>query len=281
MWGFIRVTHIRRVQEARLAWISVLLIARVAFADPVWLGEFEDRLAVPAKAKDTVAWLAALPLEERQSADFHWAMARACQAADKAGPSAEAVALYSILPARPRRDLEPVKAWLAKKGEESFAMARTAQASGDMKTAVKRFLVAVKCNPSLLGEDDRGLRDMASGALGRLCDRNPTRPDYRYHLGFYGNLFGETPTAVEAYQAVVQMETDPYKKWRAQTWLGSFLREKAEEKRLANAALAKAKTAAPPRKDSDPTGDLRKSEPAPRGKASDEKVADVAEHKVK
>ena len=44
-----------------------------------------------------------------------------------------------------------------------------------MKTAAKSYLIAVKCNPSMLGQDDHGLGKLAMGAL-RMQDPDRERP---------------------------------------------------------------------------------------------------------
>jgi hypothetical protein len=199
--------------------IGVLCVLSAAVPEPGWLKEFESCMTQPGTAASGVGYLEKLTEAERRSADYHWALARAYQAVDKPCPAAEAIATYRILPAGTKRDLAPVVAWLATRSRASYERALAAHEAGDLKTAVKSFLVAVKCDPAVLSKDDHGLRALAGDALVRLVNRDPVRPEVRFHRAYYGVLFGETEAAVRGFEMLGMMETDLYKKWRAKVWL--------------------------------------------------------------
>src|SRR5947209_17413320 len=132
---------------ARAALVLVLVTAgrpTPAQGDPGWLAGVEKDLAAPGGGAKAVATLEAQPLAQRQTRDYHWALARALQADDKPGPAAQAVRVFDMLPpSTPGRDTSSVSKWLGKKGVEEYKAAIAAQEKGDRATAVKAYLRAV------------------------------------------------------------------------------------------------------------------------------------------
>lgn len=177
--------------------------------------------------------------ESFQTAEHQLTLARAAFKAGTVAPLAEAVETATLMGANDPA-LPAMKQWLSIKATELFARAMTAQAAGDLKTAVKSYLVAIKCDRSLLANDDRGLRGTALGALRRMADKHPEKPALRFQLGFYSWLCGDLPAAREALAAHETAQTDPYLRWRGQLWLQTVSEEAARS--AAQVALAPKRT---------------------------------------
>lgn len=160
------------------------------------------------------------PAADRQSADHQLSIARTARAAGTPAPVAEALATAELLSAGAAANPEIAshRQWLAEQGTQLYAKAMTALDAKDYKTAVKSYLVAVKCDASILGRDDRGLRDASIGALRRMADKHPEKPALRFQVGYYSWLFGDLPGAQAALDRYQAEESDPHKRWRGQMW---------------------------------------------------------------
>lgn len=193
--------------------------------------------------KEALARLSRLPLAERTTVEHHVAVARAAASVDDAAQVAEAVGTAGLLPAQatPRsigfvsEELPPLREWLEKRADEYYESAVMALRSNDMKAAARSYLLAVKCNPALLGREDHGLAKLSLGALQRMVGRYPDRTDLRFQLGYYSYLLGDTGGAVTALEQHQTTQTEPYKKWRGQVWL-AVIRADRDLTRAAGAA---------------------------------------------
>jgi hypothetical protein len=200
-----------------------------------WMVEFKNQMS--HGGVQAVGFLEGLPLEQRKTSEYHWALALACKAAAKPCPAAEAVAIYKIIPHEKERDLHSLTVWLRAQSHQFLGKSGTVTAAGDAKLALKCFLAAVKCDATALNKDVSGLRATASAALEKLVTKNPRRAESQFLRAFYAVRFGENGTAIHAFEALVDLETDPYKKWRAQVWL-EWLRQESREARAKDALAA-------------------------------------------
>lgn len=158
--------------------------------------------------------------------DHHLELATAARQAAAAGPAAEAVATMDLLPmaASPRTvsrmtgELAEIREWLRQRSEDLYAEAMAARVANDFKVAVKRWLLAVKCDPSVMIRDDRGLKDLALGALRKAAAQPAPKPEIVFQLGRYSWLFGDLAAAAAAFEQHGALETDAYKRWRGQLW---------------------------------------------------------------
>lgn len=198
-------------------------LVRVAVCGALVLGIAATASAAVAQ---TLAELAKKPLAECQTVEYQLAVARAGRAAGAAGPVAEAVETAKLLPVTAggpstaeTAELADDRTWLEARGGDLYTKALEAQAAGDLKTAVKSYLLAVKCNQAVLGRDDHGLREIALGALRKMADKHPEKPVLRFQLGFYSYLFGDLTGAGAAFAAHDAAQTDPYLKWRGGLWI--------------------------------------------------------------
>jgi tetratricopeptide (TPR) repeat protein len=201
-----------------------------------WMADF--RKVFGRGGPTSLAFLENLPQEQRQTAEYHWALAQAFKAAAKPCPAAEAVATYGILPHENARDLAAVNTWLKAQSRRYLALSTKAKAAGNLKVALKAYLAAVKCDPSVVSKDPTGLKATASAAIGRLVSKDPSRPESQHLQGFFSYLFGDSATALRCFGALADLESDPYKKWRAQIWREWIRRESKEA--VAKSALAAA-----------------------------------------
>jgi hypothetical protein len=194
-------------------------------------------------------------LLECQSVEYQLAIAREARNKGAAAPVAEALATADLLPARatPGEVAAPTEVashrqWLEQKGDELYVKAMAALDAGDRKTAVKSYLVAVKCATTVMARDDRGLRDLALGALRQMADKHPEKPGLRFQVGYYSWLFGDLPASRAAFDRYEAEEKDPYRRWRGQVWrervIAEHQRALADER--AAAATAKARAVAEP-----------------------------------
>jgi hypothetical protein len=219
----------------------LLCLAAQAQAAAAWLAKFEQTMADPGAAPAALEMLRALPQGAKQTSDYHWALARAYQAADQPSAAAEAVATYGILPPNPPRDLTPIKNWLSERSNTLYSRATESIHAGDGKTGIKSFLQAVKCDPAVLVKDNAGVGDASLQALKRLVEKRPEKNDYRFQLGFISYLYGKSDVCEQALRAYIPREKDPYKAWRAHTWLGRIRWELASIKAAEEGRVLKPK----------------------------------------
>lgn len=192
--------------------------------------------AGPSRAADgPLKLLEQQTLAESQTVEHHVALGRTARQADRPAEVAEALALVSMLPPQvaPRAigmvgtELPRLREYLRQRGAQLFDAAMAAHAAGDLKTAVKSYLVSLKCDASLMSRDDRGLGKLGLDALRKMSVKHPERADLKFQLGFYSHLFGDSAAAVAALEAQQQQETDPYKRWRGGLWLRMIQAETA------------------------------------------------------
>lgn len=211
--------QISGMHRASLALILLVALAGRAPA-AAWVDDMDALLAQqPGSGKAVVDVLERLPLADRETPDYHWLLARAHRDAGQAGPAAEAVATYALLDPRGSRDLAEVRAWLARRGDELARAAQAARQRADLLVAVRAFLVAAKCNPALLSRDENDMGAEALAVVQRAIDAHPDRVAYRFQLGFFLYLSGKLELARDAWRAYLALERDPYRAWRARTWL--------------------------------------------------------------
>lgn len=180
--------------------------------------EIEPLLGQPGNGAAVVEVLERMPFADRQSADYHWMLARALRAADRPGPAAEAVALCALLDPRRERDLDAVRRWLAERAQVLAQAARDANSRQDARASTRALLEAGKCDPRVLAED-RSAAESALGDLERAARKHPDRPALRFQSGFINYLHGQTDKAAADLRAYVAAERDPYRNWRARVWL--------------------------------------------------------------
>jgi len=191
----------------------------------------------PGNGRAIVEVLERLPLEERQTADYHRLLARACQAADQPGPAAEALATGALLGGAADGELAAVRAWLTARGHALARQAADARAAGDSRTALRAFLLAGKCLPDVLAED-AAVTEQAFAALDRAAALHPDRPAYGFLSGFLGYLAGQMDRAAAGFRAALAAEKDPYRAWRDRLWMQRVSWEFAAANRRAPTADA-------------------------------------------
>src|SRR5579862_4690956 len=92
--------------------IAIMILASAVHADPAWMPDFDSRMAAPGKSREALTLLESLPIADRQSAEYHWALATVYRALEKPAPAAEALATYSLLQPTSQRDVIPLHSWL-------------------------------------------------------------------------------------------------------------------------------------------------------------------------
>jgi hypothetical protein len=227
-----------------LAILVALSGAPSARADESALARAEKLLEDPSRAKEAMELLAKLPLEQKQSVDYHHVLASACCAAGEVRDAAEALVTSALLPASPARSFESIRTRLAQSAKESFRLALEDQGRGNLTAAVKSYLIATKLDPSVLGQDDKGLRETALKGLAQAAAKSPERADHQYRLGFYAYLFGRPDDAVAPFEASVRLQTDPYLRWKNQLWFTKVQREVSEARKAEEAEKKKRKAKA-------------------------------------
>lgn len=225
------------------AWLALSAQGALAQAAPRDLLEVQKSLVDAIQAKETLAHLARLPLAKCTTVEYHVTVGRAAVRADAAAQVAEAVATAAILPPQVApgtigfvsEELPALREWLDKRGDELYERAMIAHDAHDLGSAVRAYLVAVKCSPALLAREDQGLGAIGLRALRKMVDRHPEKPDLKFQLGYYRYLFGDTSGAVSALEQHQGAESDPYRKWRGRTWLAT-MRADLSRGRLASAS---------------------------------------------
>lgn len=198
----------------------ILVLVTAGRCDPAWLAGVEKDLAAPGGGAKAVTTLEALPLPERQTRDYHWALARAFQADSKPGPAAEAVKVFEMLPpSNPARDIDDVTKWLGKKAVEEYKAAIAAQQKGDRASAVKGYLRAVLEDSAVQARDDKGLRDLGLRTMDATLAKKQNDPGFRFKHALYSYLFGRLPEAAASFDAYTKIEKQPYGAWRGKLWL--------------------------------------------------------------
>lgn len=189
--------------------------------------------AVAAGAPQTLLDVQKAPIAQTRTVEHHVLLGCAARDADQPALVAEAIAVVGLLPAQvaPRSlgmvgaELPRLREYLWSKAEQLYKKAIAAHDAGDLKTAVKSYLVALKCDPAVMSRDDRGLGKRGLEALRKVAAKPPERPDLKFQLGWYSHLFGDAAGAVAALEAHQAVQIDPYKLWRAGLWLARIRAE--------------------------------------------------------
>ena len=211
--------------------VCFTLAAGVACAQaPSRLLDVSKALQDASRGKEVMAQLAQFPFGECQTVEYHVAMAKAARNANVPARAAEAFGIVNLLPAQVTpsaigmvgTELPVLRSWLTAKSEELYKKAVAAKAAGDMKTAVKSYLVAVKCDASVMSRDDSGLGSLGLNALKKLAAAHPEKVDLQFQLAYYDYLFGDSRGAIAALESHQKSQTDVYKKWRAGIWLATI-----------------------------------------------------------
>ena len=206
----------------RLAFVCavVAVLAAPAWCDPAWLAGVEKDIAAPGGGANAIKTLEALPLADRQTRDYHWALARACQADNKPVPAGDAVAVFGMLPpATPSRDTSAVEKWIRTKATEEYKAAVEAQKKGDRANGVKGYLRAIELDPAIQGKDDHGLSDLSQKMLANAVQKKPTEPALRFKHAVCSYLFGRLSDAASSFDTYCKIEKSPYQAWRGKLWL--------------------------------------------------------------
>ena len=219
----------------RCVWLAMALVACLsgmpggqrAEAAPLKLLDVAKSVDDDTHGKQAMADLAALPLKECTTVEYHVALGRAARHANAAAQAAEASATAGIMPAQVApsmiglvsAEMPVLREWLRRRADDLYEKSGTALAAGDRKTAVKAYLVAVKCDPAVLTRDDRGLGKLGMDALRALAAKHPEKAELAFQLGYYSWIFGDAAGAITALQAQQRSEKDAYKLWRGKLWL--------------------------------------------------------------
>lgn len=211
-----------------LVLLAALFVAHGARADD-WSATFDLLARQPGQARTAFDYLQRQPMEVKQTAAYHAALARAAYAIDNQLWAARAMMVLTMfLEPTPMPDLGSVKKWLGEKGLEHHRRAREALAKGDERAAAKEYLIAVRCDHAVLGFDDRHLRDVSYTLIDKLVREHATVPEYWGHMAFYSYYFGRLDAARQALEQGIKLQQDPYMRWVYQQGLRRVAREEAE-----------------------------------------------------
>lgn len=177
-----------------------LILALALLASPDPRHALDTLLAQPLDAKTTVSW--------------HVAVARAAKAADSALWASRALMVLELyLKPSPAPDLADVKRWLAEKGLKHHRLALDALGRGDEAAAAKEYLLAVRCDQSVLGFENRRLRERSMTVLDGLVRAHSADPQYWGHLAYYSYFYGKLDQARDALEHGLALQKDPYLRW--------------------------------------------------------------------
>jgi len=190
----------------------------------------------PAQA---FAQLAALPLGARQTIAYHRTLAVVSQVANEPTTAAEALLVLDALRKSSAEDPEAVRAWLRKQAEGLYSDAMAALAAHDASGAAKAYIRAVRAHQSVLGRDDKGLRDTTLSALKKRAEKGAPQAHASWSYGVYAYLCGQHEDAARALRLTESLETDPYLKWRAGALAAAIDAERALLKQQEVAAARK------------------------------------------
>lgn len=199
--------------------ILICVLATAVTADPAWLADVERDLATPGGGAKAVASLEALPLDQRQSRDYHWALARALLADGKHGPAAESLRVFELLPpAAPDRDIDAMKKATRARALEEYQAAMAALAKSDQPGAVKAYLRASMMDPGIQAKDDAGLREVVVKSLDNAVAKKSDDAALRFRHAMCAYLFGRLPESEASFEAFQKVEKVPYYAWRGKLW---------------------------------------------------------------
>ena len=217
----------KRLLGACVLVFAMTLAAAPGYCDPAWLPAVEKLIAAPGSGAAAVKQLEALPLADRQTRDYHWALARAYQADAKPGPAGDAARVMDMLPpGGTDRDLSAVSSWLKKTSVDEYKAAMAAQKKADKSNAVKSYLRAVTLDPAIQSKDDGGLRDLSMQMLDSAVAKKKGDAALLYKHGICCYLFGRPAESEASFDAYVKIETSPYAAWRGKLWLDKVRAER-------------------------------------------------------
>lgn len=184
-----------------------------------WTAQVEPMLKEKGKGQAVLDVLLKLPIEERQSVEYHSALARAEADLLHQETAADALLMLSVLTQEARAEVAPVKAWLKKRADQQYKLALAGVLTKDLKTASRAYLGAVRLDSGVLALDDKGLRPLCLKALKNTIEKQPDRADLYFKLGVYAHFVGESVTATDSFRKGAALENDPYLRWRNEAWI--------------------------------------------------------------
>lgn len=232
----------------RTALFCLLVFASAGLAaDPAWLPVFEGQLA--QGGTHALEYLQGQASEVKKTADYQWALARACKAAGEPEPAAMALVTYDILTRHHGREVADVRSWLAVEGQILLRSAATKLAANDEAGAVHDYLHAAICDQALIQEPAAGLRDTTGQRLAQLAHNTPQKSEYWVLLAGYHFHMGHLDASRAAMLHYLSLNLDDYQKWRGGVWLSSIDHALDKHRKLAAKLMQEAEAesaAAPP-----------------------------------
>ena len=179
-----------------------------------WRSTFDALLAQSGQQQTAFDFLQRQPMEVKSTAAWHIALARAARAIDSALWGSRAVMVLTLfLKPDPPPDLAETKQWLGAKGLKHHQLALDALGRGDEAGAAKEYLVAVRCDQSVLGFADARLRERSLTVMDGLVRAHSDDPSYWGHLAFYSYFYGHLDVARDALVRGLAIQKDPYLRW--------------------------------------------------------------------
>lgn len=184
-----------------------------------WTAAIKPITGVKGQGQAVLDVLLPLPLAEKQTVEYHIAVARAYADVLKQYDAADALLMLGIIDRTPHPEVAPVQTFLKKRAGQSYILAMAAKKVNKPKDAVKAYMDAVRLDSTVLLKEDQGLREMALKAMRSTVEKRPERTDLHFLLGVYSQAAGESGTAIKSFQDCMIHEKDPYLRWRAEAWL--------------------------------------------------------------
>lgn len=263
--------------------LSMSLTAAPMVAGPATLADIDALIASPAQAASALAAYNGLPPGLRQSADALWVQAQAARAAGKSSAAAEALDTLALLAPTSGKPIAGIRQWLVTQADKLYQAAAGATPA-ERAMALKAWLNAIKCDPSLLARDDLALREVALPSIKKIMIKQPDRVDLHFQLGFFAYRFGDLAGAAQSFRDHGQATQDPWQKWRSQIWASACQRD-LDAQRTSDADIARraqARTPTPSRSDptmddlpTAPEGDAKAAEAEAKRREIDEVIAQV------
>ncbi|MBI4863134.1 MAG: hypothetical protein HY815_23140 [Candidatus Riflebacteria bacterium] len=200
--------------------VIVLLVTGAASAAPdPRLAPIEKMVADATPGGMIVKALEGLPLEVRQTADYHLLLARAHQIASEPWLSGEALAFFRHLEPGSTRDTRAVEQWLAREADRLFTEAMSLYRNGDLPAAADAYLKAVQCDQTVLARPENGLGEQTLSTLRAALNQGGHASVNWYGLGFLDYRHDHLRAARSAFEEYLRKAKDPYWAWRANVWM--------------------------------------------------------------
>jgi tetratricopeptide (TPR) repeat protein len=190
-----------------------------------WTAQVDPLMKDSTKAHQVIDIIQALPVEERQTPQYHVILAKSLHALLLQDAAADALLTLSLITSEPHPELDPIRNWLKKRADQEYKVAMAGRKIGDGKAAIKHYLHAVKLDSTTLSRDDQGLRTSSQKALQTAVEKHAERTDYLFLLGLFTYYAGDPTTAQQCFQKFVQLEKDPYLIWRGKIWTAKVEKE--------------------------------------------------------